>query len=152
MMLRERIKSDLERAKKEQDRLRLSMLRLICAAIKDRDIAFRSDGRSSGVSDREILDILTKMIQQRNASVTAYEEAGRLESAERERSEISVIREFLPRQMTDVEMQAAVRKAISAVGAESIRDMGRVMGELKSSYPGQMDFGKAGEAVRQLIC
>ena len=151
-MLRERIKSELARAKEDHDQLRLSMLRLICAAIKDRDIASRSDGRSPGVSDQVILDILTKMIRQRNVSVTAYEEAGRLESAEREREEISVIEEFLPRQMTDVEMQAAVRKAISAVGAEGIRDMGRVMGELKSSYPGQMDFGKAGEAVRQLIC
>lgn len=149
--MRDRISSSIKAAMKAREADRLSTLRLINAAIKDRDIAARSDGMAEGVSDAEILGILGKMVKQRQDSVTAYEEAGRLELAEKERAEIVVIEEFLPKKLDDGEVKAAIQKAISEVGAESIRDMGRVMGALKSSYAGQMDFGKVGGAVKELL-
>ncbi len=149
--MRDRISSSLKDAMRAKDALRLSTLRLISAAIKDRDIAERGEGREDGVSDDEILGILGKMIKQREDSAKAYDEAGRLESAEKERDEITVIKEFLPRQLSDAEVQAAVKAAVAEVGASSIRDMGRVMGALKAKYAGQMDFGKAGGAVKGVL-
>jgi uncharacterized protein YqeY len=134
---------------KEADRL--ATLRLINAAIKDRDIALRGEGNSDGVDDGAILGILGKMVKQRQDSAQQYEAAGRNDLACRERFEIKVIEEFLPKQLSDDEVKAAVQKAVTSVGAESIRDMGRVMGILKSNYAGQMDFGKAGGAVKQLL-
>ncbi len=149
--MRDRIKAALTQAIKDRDQIRVSTLRLISAAIKDRDIGARVEGNDTGVSQGEILSILDKMIRQRNESIKAYEEAGRLELAERERSEIVVIREFLPRQLTEEEISQAIQTAIDEVGASSIRDMGRVMGQLKGRYAGQMDFGKVGPAVRNLL-
>ncbi len=149
--MRDRIKAALTQAIKDRDQIRVSTLRLISAAIKDRDIGARGEGNDTGVSQDEILSILDKMIRQRNESIKAYEEAGRLELAERERSEIVVIREFLPRQLTEEEISRAIQTAIDEVGASSIRDMGRVMGQLKGRYAGQMDFGKVGPAVRNLL-
>lgn len=149
--MRDRIKAALTQAIKDRDQIRVSTLRLISAAIKDRDIGARGEGNDSGVSQGEILSILDKMIRQRNESIKAYEEAGRLELAERERSEIVVIREFLPRQLTEEEISRAIQTAIDEVGASSIRDMGRVMGRLKGRHAGQMDFGKVGPAVRNLL-
>lgn len=149
--MRDRINSNLKDAMRAKDAPRLSTLRLINAAIKDRDIAARGDGDDSGVSDDDILAILAKMIKQRQDSATAYEQAGRLELAEKERDEIAVIEEFLPRQLSAAEIDTAVKKAVAEVGASSIRDMGRVMGALKSKYAGQMDFGKAGGAVKGLL-
>jgi uncharacterized protein YqeY len=134
---------------KEADRL--ATLRLINAAIKDRDIALRGEGNNDGVDDGAILGILGKMVKQRQDSAQQYEAAGRTDLACRERFEIKVIEEFLPKQLSDDEVKAAVQKAVTSVGAESIRDMGRVMGILKSNYAGQMDFGKAGGAVKQLL-
>jgi uncharacterized protein YqeY len=134
---------------KEADRL--ATLRLINAAIKDRDIALRGEGNTDGVDDGAILGILGKMVKQRQDSAQQYEAAGRNDLACRERFEIKVIEEFLPKQLSDDEVKAAVQKAVTSVGAESIRDMGRVMGILKSNYAGQMDFGKAGGAVKQLL-
>ncbi len=151
MELRERIGEALKTAMREKDAQRLSTLRLINAAIKDRDIAKRGeggDGADEGVGGDEILQILGKMVKQRHESVRAYEEGGRLELAEQERGEITVIEEFLPRQLDESETAAAVETAIANTGATSIRDMGKVMGELKSKYTGQMDFGSVGPMVK----
>lgn len=148
MDLRTRIGDALKEAMKARDADRLSTLRLINAAIKDRDIALRGDGRDDGVTEAELLQILGKMVKQRQESARAYEEGGRLELAEKERAEIGVIEGFLPRQLSDEEVAAAVEKAIAATGAEGIRDMGKVMGELKARYTGQMDFGAVGPMVK----
>jgi uncharacterized protein YqeY len=149
--MREEINTQVKQAMRDHDKERLITLRLINAAIKDRDIAARSDGNFDGVSDDEILQVLTKMVKQRGESAKIYEEGGRLELAEKERSEIVVIETFLPKQMDDAEVRAAVAKAIASTGAESSRDMGRVMGSLKGDYAGQMDFGKAGGVVKELL-
>lgn len=151
MGLRTRISDALKDAMKQKEAGRLSTLRLINAAIKDRDIALRGEGRDDGVSEEEILQILGKMVKQRNDSVRAYEEAGRLELAEQEQTEIGVIEEFLPKQLDDEETAAAIDKAIKATGASSIRDMGKVMGELKARFTGQMDFGRVGPLVKDRL-
>lgn len=151
MELRERINTALKTAMRERDTLRLSTLRLINAAIKDRDIAKRGeggDGADQGVGNDEVLQILGKMVKQRHESVRAYEEGGRLELAEQERNEISVIEDFLPKKLDEDETNAAVDAAIAETGASSIRDMGKVMGVLKSKYTGQMDFGAVGPMVK----
>ena len=148
MGLRERINTALKTAMKEKDSARLGTLRLISAAIKDQDIARRGTEDDTGVSDADILGILGKMTKQRQESVRAYEEGGRLDLAERERHEVAVIEEFLPQQLSDAEVEAAIDKAIADVGASSIRDMGKIIGELKQKYTGQMDFGKVGPRVK----
>ena len=150
MEMRAKITTALKEAMKAKDATRLSTLRLINAAIKDLDIAKRTDGGSVG--DADVLQILGKMVKQRQESVRAYEEGGRLELAEREREEIAVLEDFLPRQLSDDEIDAAVAKAIADVGAESIRDMGKVMGALKAQYTGQMDFGAVGPVVKNRLC
>jgi uncharacterized protein YqeY len=149
--LRTRLSSELKDAMRQQDARRLSTLRLINAAIKDRDIALRGEGSDEGAGDDEILQILGKMVKQRNESVRAYEEGGRLEMAEQERAEISVIEGFLPRQLDESEIDAAIRGAIADTGATSIRDMGKVMGELKGRYTGQMDFARVGPMVKDRL-
>ena len=151
MDMRSRVSEALKIAMKAKDQRRLSALRLINAAIKDRDIARRGEGSDEGVSDADILGILGKMVKQRQDSVRAYEEGGRLELAERERAEIEVIEEFLPKQLDDDEIAAAIDKAVKSTGAESIRDMGKVMGALKSKYTGQMDFGQVGPMVKDRL-
>lgn len=146
--MRERINAALKEAMKAKDAGRLSTLRLISAAIKDREIAARGDGEESVIGDDEVLAILGKMVKQRQESARQYEEGGRLELAEKERGEISVIEDFLPRQLDDAEVDAAITSAMAEVGAESIRDMGKVMGALKAKYTGQMDFGAVGPMVK----
>lgn len=148
MGLREKISDSLKVAMKAKDVDRLSTLRLINAAIKDRDIALRGEGDDTGVSEADVLGILGKMVKQRQESARAYEEGGRLELAEKELSEITVIEDYLPRQLSDAEAAAAVEAAIAEAGAESIRDMGRVMAALKAKYTGQMDFSAAGPMVK----
>ena len=148
MTLRERITSGLKDAMREKDQTRLSTLRLINAAIKDQDIDARGKGNADGVDEAGLLAILGKMVKQRQESARAYEEGGRLELAEKERSEISVIEEYLPAQLDDDEVAAAVDAAITDTGATSIRDMGRVMGALKAKYTGRMDFGAVGPMVK----
>lgn len=150
MELRGQISQALKDAMRERDAVRLSTLRLITAAIKDRDIEKRGEngGEDDGVGNAEILTILGKMVKQRHESARAYEEGGRLELAEKELAEITVIEDFLPRQLSEDETAAAVEKAITKTGASSIRDMGKVMGELKGRYTGQMDFGKVGPMVK----
>ena len=138
----------MKQAMKDKSAERLSTIRLINAAIKDRDIAARTEGKENGVGDDEVLAILAKMTKQRQESAKTYEEAGRLDLSERELAEIKVIEEFLPRQLTDSEIQSAISETINEVGASSIRDMGKVMGTLKSKYAGQMDFGAVGTLVK----
>ncbi|SEL22043.1 hypothetical protein SAMN05443999_104114 [Roseovarius azorensis] len=148
MELRERVNQALKQAMKDKATRRLATLRLINAAIKDQEIAGRSADGVTAVGDTEILAILAKMTKQRNESVRAYEEGGRLDLAEREREEIAVIEEFLPRQLDDAEILNAIDKAIADVGATSIRDMGKIMGKLKERHAGQMDFGAVGPQVK----
>ncbi|MRU16585.1 GatB/YqeY domain-containing protein [Roseovarius sp. A21] len=148
MGLRERINTALKTAMKEKDSARLGTLRLINAAIKDQDIARRGGEDDTGVSDADILSILGKMTKQRQESVRAYEEGGRLDLAERERQEVAIIEEFLPKQLSDDEVEAAIDAAIADVEATSIRDMGKIMGQLKQKYTGQMDFGTVGPKVK----
>ncbi|MEL6572124.1 MAG: GatB/YqeY domain-containing protein [Pseudomonadota bacterium] len=149
MDMRTRVGTALKDAMKAKDAERLSTLRLINAAIKDRDIALRgSEEDAGGCGDTEVLSILGRMVKQRQESARAYEEGGRLELAEKEMNEIKVIETFLPKKLSDEEADAAIAAAIDAVGAESIRDMGKVMGALKEKYTGQMDFGKVGPMVK----
>jgi hypothetical protein len=147
-MLRERFSTDLKEAIKSKDARRVSTLRLISAAIKDRDIAARTTDNVDGVSDSDILGILAKMIKQRQESAKIYEEAGRLELAEQERDEIGVIQRYLPKPMSEAEVAQAIRKAIDELGATSIRDMGRIMAHLKEQHTGRMDFAKAGAVIK----
>ena len=148
MEMRDRLNAALKDAMKSKEAERLSTLRLINAAIKDRDIALRGDGNDTGVGDDEILAILGKMVKQRQESARAYEEGGRLELAEKELSEIKIIGDFLPRQLNEAETAAAVDAAVDEVAATSIRDMGKVMGVLKGKYTGQLDFAKVGPLVK----
>lgn len=149
--MHERFNEALKVALKSQDKVRISTLRLINAAIKDRDIADRTDNGGAGVSEDVVLEILAKMIKQRQESLSAYEKAGRLDLADQERSEIVIIQEFMPRQLEDDEITAAVDAALAEVGAETLKDMGKVMGLLKQKYTGQMDFGKAGARVKEKL-
>ena len=148
MSLRDRLQTALKEAMKAKAAARLSTLRLINAAIKDREIANRGDAGGAEVTDGDILALMSKMVKQRQESARAYAEGGRLELAEKETDEIGVIEEFLPRQLTGDEVEAAVVAAIAASGAASIRDMGKVMAVLKGKFTGQMDFGAVGPAVK----
>ena len=151
MSLRDQLQTALKEAMKAKQAERLSALRLINAAIKDRDIANRGEGGDGTISDTDILSVLGRMVKQRQESARAYEEGGRLELAEKETAEIAVIEEFLPRQLDAAEVTAAIAAAIAETGATSIRDMGRVMGVLKGKYPGQMDFGAAGPRIKDML-
>ena len=152
MDLRTQILAALKQAMKDKAANRLSTLRLINAAIKDKDIDARAAGEDEGVGEAEVLMILGKMSKQRLESARAYEEGNRLDLAAREREEILVIEEFLPRQLNEAESAAAVDAAVAEVGATSIRDMGKVMGILKGKYMGQMDFGSVGPIVKDRLC
>lgn len=149
--MREALSEALKTALKAHDKRRLSTLRLILAAIKDRDIAARSEDRNEGVSDDEILSILQKMVKQRKESSTMYEEAGRLELAEQEREEIVIIEEYLPQQMSDEEVRTATQELVKDIEATGLKDMGRTMAALKERYAGVMDFKKASATVKELL-
>lgn len=150
-MLRESISQALKEAMKSKDQRRVSTLRLMNAAIKDRDIAARAEDRCDGVSDEEVLQILAKMVKQREESSKTYEEAGRLDLADAERAEIEVIKEFLPRQLSDEETESAVREVVAELSAENLKDMGKCMGALKKKYTGAMDFGRAGAIMKEML-
>lgn len=149
-MLRDQLTDDLKVALKAKDTRRIATLRLIIAAIKDRDIYLRGE-KKEPVDDAGIIEILSKMIKQRNESIKAYEEGGRLELAEQEREEIAIIEGFLPPQLSDAELEAVCREAVSELDAQSLKDMGRVMAQLRENYAGQVDFAKAGATVRRLL-
>jgi uncharacterized protein YqeY len=150
-MLRDRLSDALKEAMKAKDARRVSALRLILAALKDRDIAARGKGQGEGISDDDILQMLQTMIRQRNESIAAYEQGGRLELAQQEQEEITVIEEFLPPQLDAGEIREAVEQEIAELGAEGLKDMGRTMAALKAKYAGRMDFGKASGIVKELL-
>lgn len=145
--MRETITAALHAAIKARDARRVSTLRLVSAAIKDRDIAARTTSAGEA-TDAELLELLAKMIKQREESRKIYADAGRTELAKQEGEEVVIIREFLPRQLSDDDMTKAIDAAIAETSAASVRDMGKVMGALKARYAGQMDFGKASGLVK----
>jgi hypothetical protein len=152
MGLREDVSAALKDAMKAGDKKRLSTLRLMQAAIKDKDINSRTEGHDSALTaDSGIVELFAKMVKQRQDSIAAYEQGGRPELAQNERDEIAVIQSFMPKQMTEEEATAAVAQVIKDVGATSVKDMGKVMAELKARFAGQMDLGKAGGIVKSLL-
>jgi uncharacterized protein len=148
--MRETINEALKTAMKAQDRLRVSTLRMVQAAIKDRDIANRGAGKEAAGND-EVAQLLAKLVKQREDSAKAYDDGGRPELAAQERAEIDIIRGFMPKQLGEAEIEAAAREAIAATGAASAKDMGKVMAALREKYVGQMDFGRASGVVKKLL-
>ena len=151
MSLRETFNQALKDAMRARDQKRVSTLRLVLAALKDRDIANRSEDSREGIGDDEILSLLAKMIKQREESATAFEAGGRPELAASEREEITIIRQFQPAQMSGDETRSAVAAAIAEAGATAPKDMGKVMAALKGSYAGRMDFSKASALAKELL-
>ncbi|MCP5433284.1 MAG: GatB/YqeY domain-containing protein [Alphaproteobacteria bacterium] len=149
--MREDINQALKTAMKARDQRRVSTLRLMLAAIKDRDIAARAEDRCEGASPEEILQILQKMVRQREESIRTYEEAGRADLAEQEREEEEIIKSFLPRQLSPAEIETACGHLLQEMGASTIKDMGRCMGALKERYAGQMDFARASAIVKEKL-
>ena len=149
--MRSLLDTNLKEAIRSQEKQRLATLRLINAAVKDRDIAVRSEENTEGVSDSEIILILSNMVKQRKQSIIQYEEGGRIELAEREREEIKIIEEFLPNQLSEKEIREEVLKIIEKEDNLSIKDIGKIMGELKTNFSGRMDFRKASEMVKALL-
>lgn len=147
-MLREQIKSALKEAMVSKDKHVVSTLRLIMAALKDRDIAARTQDKPDGISDEEILSLLQSMVKQRRDSITMYENGGRLELAEQEASEIAIIERFLPKQMNEEEITKVVEALIAELGATGLKDMGPTMAALRERYAGQMDFAKGSAIVK----
>jgi len=148
--MRDKINADLKEAMKAGDKDRVGTLRLVNAAIKAADIDARPSGKER-IDDAEILSVLAKMLKQRRDSIEQYKAGGREDLVAKEEAEIKVIEVYLPKQLDEAETKAAVAEAIKQVGAESIKDMGKVMGALKAKYAGQMDFGKAGGIVKEQL-
>ncbi|MCB1531543.1 MAG: GatB/YqeY domain-containing protein [Alphaproteobacteria bacterium] len=151
MEKREEFNSGLKTALKNQDKIAVSTIRLILAALKDRDISARGEGRSEGINEAEILSMLQSMIKQRKDSIKMYEEAGRMELAQQEADEIKVIESFLPKQLDEEQVKAEVEALIAELDAQSVKDMGKVMAELKVRFAGQIDMGKAGGLVKEKL-
>jgi uncharacterized protein len=149
-VLRDQINTALRDAMKAREELRVSTLRLVSAAIKNADIEAQLGGRQS-LADGDVLAILQKMIKQRQESVAIYDGAGRKELADRERGEIDIISAYLPQQMPELEIKAAIAETIGQVGARDIKDMGKVMAALKAAYAGRMDFGRASALVKGML-
>jgi hypothetical protein len=150
-MLRQRLNDDLKAAMKSRDQRATSALRLILAALKDRDIAARERGITNGVDEPEIIDLLQKMVRQRQESIAMYQKAARQELVDQEQGEITIIERYLPKKMSEGETNAAIAAIVEELGASSIKDMGRVMGALKERYAGRMDFAKVGQQVKQKL-
>lgn len=150
--MRNRLSEAVKAAMKSGDKPRLATLRLVMAAIKDRELGIGGAAPVSGpISDADVVAILQKMIKQRRDSLSIYEQAGRKDLAAQEGSEIAVIEEYMPKQMTEAEMQTAVAAVIAETGAAGPQDMGKVMGALKARHAGRMDFAKASGVVKQLL-
>lgn len=149
-MLRERFTDTLKTAMKAGDKARLSTVRMMQAALKDKDIEARGLGKEP-LTDEEILPVLQKMVKQRQESIAIYEANGRPELAEAEKAEIAVIAEFMPQQLSEDEMRQAVQAAVAETGAASVKDMGKVIGKLRADYAGRMDFGKASGLVKEAL-
>lgn len=150
-MLRQELNDALKAALKARDQRAVSTLRLILAALKDRDIAARPQGITDGIGDDAIVELLHRMVRQRRESIALYEQGNRLDLAQQEAEEISVIERFLPKQLDEAAASAAIDETIREVGAASIKDMGKVMAALKARYSGQMDFGRASALVKQKL-
>jgi hypothetical protein len=150
-MFRTELSDALKEAMRAKEALAVSTLRLILAALKDRDIAARGKGNTDGIGDDDILDLLQKMVRQRRDSIELFEKGERQDLADREAAEIVVIQRFLPKQMDEAEIGAAVQEVIGELGAATIKDMGRVMGALKTRHAGGMDFGKASALVKKQL-
>jgi uncharacterized protein YqeY len=148
-MLRTRLNEELKTAMRAKAERMLSTIRLILAALKDRDIAARGKGNYDGISEDEILQMLNSMIKQRRESISLYEQGGRCELAQREQEEIEIIQTFMPKQLSDAELDGAVKATIESIGAKSLKDMGKVMAVLKEKFAGQMDFTRASALVKQ---
>jgi uncharacterized protein len=151
MGLREQFNEQMKEAMKAKDQKRLSTIRMINAALKDKDIAARTETSREGISDDDVLGLLAKMIKQREESATAFDTGNRPEMAAAEREEVTIIRSFMPKQMSPEESRAAIQTAITETGASSIKDMGKIMAALKERYAGQMDFGRASGTVKELL-
>ena len=151
MSLREKLTENLKRAMHARDEITVATLRLIIAAMKDKDIAARTAESREVIRDEQILSLLQSMVKQRQESIKMYLQGGRPELAERESAEIRVIESYLPKQLSEDEMKTVVQQAIVAAGATGIKDMGKVMAELKAKYSGQMDFSKAGGLVKDRL-
>ncbi|MEM8791621.1 MAG: GatB/YqeY domain-containing protein [Pseudomonadota bacterium] len=149
--MRDKITKAMKDAMRDKDQVRLCTLRLMLAALKDREIANRGEEGPPEITEPDALALFDKMVRQREESSATYEEAGRMELAERERAEIAVIKQFLPKPLSGPEVEAAIEAAITDTGASSIRDMGKVMGHLKSHHAGRMDFGAAGARVKAAL-
>jgi len=147
-MLRTALTDAMKDAMRQKDQRALSTARLILAALKDRDISARGKGNPDGVDEEEILAMLQAMVKQRRESITMYEQGGRLELAQQEQEEIQVIERFLPAQMSEADTEAAVVQTMAALGAEGLKDMGRLMTALKERYAGRMDFARAGALAK----
>jgi len=150
-MLRETFTAELKKAMLAQDKLRLSTVRLIIAALKERDIEARGRGNMDGISDADILSMMQGMIKQRKDSIVLYEQGGRIDLVEKEQGEIAIIRGYMPEQMDGEAMQKAVAGVIRDTGAASLKDMGKVMAGLRAKYAGSMDFSTAGAIVKQML-
>ena len=151
MSLRAQLTDAMKEAMKTKDAKRLATVRLVLAALKDKDIAARSETSRDLLGDDEILGLMAKMIKQREESAAVYRQGGRPELAENEEAEIAIIRSFMPAQMDDAALKEAVAKTIAETGAASIKDMGKVMAVLKERYAGQMDFGRASGATKDIL-
>lgn len=148
-MLRARLNEELKTAMRAKQERELSTIRLILAALKDRDIAARGKGNYDGISEDEILQMFYGMIKQRRDSIALYEQGGRCELAQKEQDEIVIIQRFMPKQLSDAEVDGAIKEIIGALGAKSLKDMGKVMNALKEKFSGQMDFTRASALVKQ---
>ena len=148
--MRERFTQDMKDAMKAGDKRKLATVRLVQAALKDKDIEARGAGKGQA-TDEEILGLLQKMIKQRQESAGIYEQAGRAELAAQEREEADIIASYLPKQLGEAETRDAIQAAIAATGAASMKDMGKVIGALRGTYAGQMDFGKASALVKEML-
>ncbi len=148
MSTREKINAAMKDALKNKEMERLATIRLIIATMKDKDINSRTDGRNDGIDESSVLSMLQGMIKQRRESIAMYEKGNRADLVAQESGEIAVIERFMPAQMDEAAVKAAIDKAVAATGASSVKDMGKVMGELKKAYTGQMDFSLAGALVK----
>jgi uncharacterized protein YqeY len=152
MSLREQLTADMKDAMKAGDKRKLATIRLMTAAIKDKDINSRTEGHESEkLPDSALLDVFAKMVKQRQDSIAAYEQGGRQELAQQEREEMEIIQSYMPKQLSEDETKDAIKGIIAAVGATSVKDMGKVMAELKAKFSGQIDMGKAGGVVKALL-
>jgi uncharacterized protein len=150
-MLREKLNEALKEAMRGRDMAAVGTIRLILAKLKEVDIAARTEANREGVADDKILSMMQGMIKQRNESITLYEKGNRADLADKEKAEIGVIERFLPKQMDEAAVEAAVKEAVASSGAQSIKDMGGVMAALKAKYAGQMDFAKASAVVKKTL-